>query len=274
MRCVVSCGGTSFPQTDTEDDHPIFRKEAEAAVKSLMKGKSAGVDNIPAELVQAGGEDVVPLSQQSATRSGRQENGQPCGPSAGSSHFPPPKGNLKQCQSYQSISLISHLSKVVLKIILNRLKLQEEKIIAKEQPRFRSGRSTTEQTFNLRVLCEKHLQHQQDLYHVFIDFKKAFNRVWHAALWATMKKCNISANLIRVINNLCDKATSAVLFNSSVGDWFRTTVGVRQGCLLSPTLFNIFLERIMTDALEDHEGTISIGYRAITNLRFADATMA
>ena len=57
-----------------------------------------------------------------------------------------------------------------------------------------------------------------------------------------MKKYNISANLIRVIKNLCDKAILAVLFNSSIGDWFRITVGVRQGCLLSPTLFNIFLE--------------------------------
>ena len=100
--------------------------------------------------------------------------------------------------------------------------------------------------------------------------RQAFNRVWHAALWTTMKKYNISTNLIRVIKNLYDKATSAVLFSSSIGDWFRTTVGVRQGYLLSPTLFNIFQERIMTEALEDHEGTVSIGGRAITNLPFAD----
>ena len=100
----------------------------------------------------------------------------------------------------------------------------------------------------------KYIYHQQDLYHVFIDFKKALERVWHAALWATTKKYNISANRIRVIKNLFNKPTSAVLFNSSIGDRFRTTVGVRQGCLLSPTLFNIFLERSMTDALEDHEG--------------------
>ena len=84
------------------------------------------------------------------------------------------------------------------------------------------------------------------------------NWVWHASLWATMKKYNISTNLIQVIRNLNNKATSAVLFNSSIGDWFQTTVGGQQGCLLSPTLFNIFLERIMTDALEDHEGTVSI----------------
>ena len=85
-----------------------------------------------------------------------------------------------------------------------------------------------------------------------------------------MKKYNISTNLVRVIRNLYDKATSAVLFNSTIGNWFPTTAGVQKGCLPSPTLFNMFLERIMTDALEDHEGTVSIEGRAITNLHFAD----
>ncbi|KAK2193002.1 hypothetical protein NP493_18g00015 [Ridgeia piscesae] len=123
----------------------------------------------------------------------------------------------------------------MLKILLNRLKPQAEKIIAEEQADFRPGRSTTEQIVNLRILCEKYLQHQQDLYHVFIDFKKAFDTVWHAALWATMRHFNINAKLIRMIQNLYDKATSAVYLNNSIGDWFRTTVGVRQGCVLSPS---------------------------------------
>ncbi|WP_419587778.1 RNA-directed DNA polymerase, partial [Thiolapillus sp.] len=127
---------------------------------------------------------------------------------------------LQQCQNFRTISLISHPSKVMLKIILNRLKPQVEKIIAEEQAGFRAGRSTTEQIFNPRILCEKYLQHQQELYHVFIDFKKAFDKVWHAALWATMKKYNTSTNLIQVIKNLYNKATSAVLFNGSIGDWF------------------------------------------------------
>ena len=111
----------------------------------------------------------------------------------------PKKGNLQQCQDYRAISLFSHPSKVVLKIILTRLKPQTEKVIAEEPAGFRASRSTTEQIFNLRIVCEKYLQHQQDLYYVFIDFKKAFDRVWHAALRATMKEYNIIANLIRVI---------------------------------------------------------------------------
>ena len=161
---------------------------------------------------------------------------------------------------------------VMLKIILNRLQQQAEEITAKEQAGFRAERSTTEQIFNHRILCEKYLQHQQNLYHVFIDFKKAFDRVWHEALLATMRKYNINASIVR--ENLYDKAQGAVLFNGSTGEWFRTTVEVRQGCLLSPTLFNIFLERIMCEALADHEGSVSIGGRPITNFRFAEKRLA
>ena len=85
-----------------------------------------------------------------------------------------------------------------------------------------------------------------------------------------MRKCNINANLVRDIEYLYDNAISAVQMEGSTGEWFRTTVGVRQGCLLSPTLFNIFLESIMSDALEEHNGKVRIGSRAIVSLQFAD----
>ena len=85
-----------------------------------------------------------------------------------------------------------------------------------------------------------------------------------------MRKYNISANLVRTIEQLYDKAISAVQMNGSIGEWFRTTVGVRQGFLLSPTLINFLLERIMPDALDEHEGKVSIGGRNIINLRFAN----
>ena len=85
-----------------------------------------------------------------------------------------------------------------------------------------------------------------------------------------MRKYNISANLVRTTEQLYDKARNAVQMNGCIREWFRTTVGVRQECLLSPTLFNIILERIMSDALEEHDGKVGIGGRNITNLRFAD----
>ena len=69
----------------------------------------------------------------------------------------PRKGNLQQCQNYQTIGLISYPSKVMLKITLNKLKPQAEKIIAEEKAGSRARRSTKEQIFNLRILCEKYL---------------------------------------------------------------------------------------------------------------------
>ena len=123
------------------------------------------------------------------------------------------KGDLQQCQNYRTVSLIGHSSKVKLRIILNKLKPQAEKVIAEEQAGFSAGRSTTNQIFYLRILCEKYLQHQQDLCHVFIDSKKAFDSVYHAALWATT-----SAPIYSSLKHLYDRATSAVLFNGSIRD--------------------------------------------------------
>ena len=182
------------PQIPDEEHHPILREEVEAAVKALKMGKSAGVDNIPAELVQAAGEamtDILTTICNKIWKTGEW-------PTTWTQSIVitlPKKGNLQLCQNYRTISLINHPSKVMLKIILNRLQSQAEEIIAEEQAGFRAGRSTTEQIFNLRILGEKYLQHQQNLYHVFIDFKKVFDRVWHEALWAIMRKYNINASI-------------------------------------------------------------------------------
>ena len=83
-----------------------------------------------------------------------------------------------------------------------------------------------------------------------------------------MNKHNMDQKLINTFKQLHSKASSAVLVQAAVGDWFHTSVGVRQGCLLSPTLLNIFLETVMTYVLEEHHGTVSIGGRVIANLRF------
>ena len=102
---VLNC-----PQTDTEDDYPILRKEVEAAVQSLRKRKSSGVDNIPAELVQAGGEDVITALTTICNKIWRTGEW-PTLWTQSSVITLPEKGNLQQCWNYQMISLISHRTK-------------------------------------------------------------------------------------------------------------------------------------------------------------------
>ena len=154
----------------------------------------------------------------------------------------PKKGNLKQRQNYRTISLISHSSKIMLRVILSRLRAKAEEPLAEEQAGFRPGRGTAEQIFSGRVITEKHLQHQRDLFHNFMDFKKAFDRVWHKGLWKVLRSFSTEEGLIQAIQLLCENSSSAVLWNCQLGKVFKTTVGVRQGCLLSSILFNVFRE--------------------------------
>jgi len=176
----------------------------------------------------------------------------------------------KKCSEHRTISLISHPSKVLLTIILNRIKPGIEEILDDSQAGFRKDRSTVEQILNLRLLCESQRNHQKNVFHNFIDFKKAFDRVWHEALWHTMAKYNINQGMTRLIQELYENAKTTVMVGNNYSEWFESTVGVRQGCILSPTLFNLFLERIMQDALENFSGGIKCTGRVVNNLRFAD----
>lgn len=95
------------------------------------------------------------------------------------------------------------------------------------------GHQCSNQIFNFRILVEKHLQHQWNLYHSFIDFKKAFERVWHWGLWHAMRKFNIEEGFVQAIEALFNGSTSTVMLNHQIGAYFPNAVGVRQGCALS-----------------------------------------
>ena len=126
----------------------------------------------------------------------------------------------------------------MLPLILNGQENHVEQILEEEQAGFGSWMSTTEQILNLRLLVEKHLEHQNELFHNFVDFKKAFDRVWHDGLRRVFKEYNIDNRIMQVIGSLCEEATSAELLNGSVGDFFRTTDGVQQRCpsIISSTI--------------------------------------
>ena len=125
----------NVPPATNNANHPILREDAEAAVKSLKKGKSAEVDNIPEELLQQGREAMVNallIIYYKIWWTGEW-------PTSWTQSLVialPKNGKLQLCQNYRTISLISHPSKVMLKIILNRLKPEAVKIIAEEEGRF------------------------------------------------------------------------------------------------------------------------------------------
>ncbi|GFS15762.1 endonuclease-reverse transcriptase [Elysia marginata] len=170
---------TAREPPETDDSPPIQKSEVEAAVKSLKLGKAPGVDNIPSELLKAGGEEVKNILTALCQRIWNEKKW----PTEWTKSLVvplPKKGNLRLCNNYRTISLISHPSKVMLRVILNRLKPKAGEILAEEQAGFRAGRSTVEQIFNCRILIEMHMQHQRDMFHNFIDFKEAFDR-WKAS---------------------------------------------------------------------------------------------
>ena len=148
----------AVPPPVNNDSYPILQEEVEAAVKSPKKGESAGVDNIPSELVQAGGEAMIDMLLIICKKIW--QTGEWPTPWTQSLMITlPQKGNLQLCQNYRTTSLISHPSKVMLRILLNRLKPQAEGIIKEEHAVFKEGKNTTEQIFKISILGEKYLQY-------------------------------------------------------------------------------------------------------------------
>ena len=157
----------------------------------------------------------------------------------------------------------------MLGVILNRLKAKVKEVLAAERAGFRPGRGTVEQIFTRRVIIEKRLQHHRDLFPNFMQFK-AFDRVWYAGLWQVLRSFNIKEGLVQAIQALRENSSCAVLLNGQLGQFFKTTVGVRHGCLLSPILFNLFLAEIMQKTLHGHRTSISLSGKPICSLRLAD----
>ena len=197
------------------------------AVKKPKNGKVADFENIPAELLKNGGDDVIEALHKFCN-SVWQSGVWPLQWTRSLTMALPKKGNLCKCNNCRPITLISHLSKVLLTVINNRLKSLTEGILQKNRPGFRSGRSTVEQITNVRILGEKYRNHQLELHHNFVNFRKAFDRVWRRALWTILKKHNFGNSLTKVVEALCNKSNRAVLTNNDNDnlEWFQTTVGV------------------------------------------------
>jgi len=153
-------------------------------------------------------------------------------------------------------------------------KLEDEINIT--QAGFRQGRGTRDHIFNMRNIIEKCREYNRDLCACFIDYSKAFDCVQHKKLWQIMKNMGFPSHLIYLIATLYQNQQAAVRVNGETSEWFEVQKGVRQGCILSPNLFNVYAENIMRQVYEDENRTkfdaLNIGGYEIPELRYADDT--
>ena len=160
----------------------------------------------------------------------------------------PKKGNAKECSNYCTIALISHASKVMLKSLQARLQQYMNHELPDVQAGFRKGRGTRDQIANIRWIMEKAREFQKNIYFCFIDYAKAFDCVDHNKLWKILKEMGIPDHLTCLLRNLYAGQEATVRTGHGTTDWFQIGKRVRQGCILSPCLFNLYAEYIMRNA--------------------------
>ena len=248
-------------------------REVENALKSIKIGKSPGLDNIPAELIKIGGEHATKVLH-SLCCSIWETCQWPNDWKQQELVMLHKAGSVKECGNYRTIALLSHTSKILLGIILNRLKAKVEFELADEQAGFRPGRGTGDMLCAIQAVLEKlnaMKKDQQDAYVIFIDYSKAFDNVHHDNLVQTLLNMGFPPHLVALIQSLYTDQNAKIRWNGTHTSPFNIAKGVRQGCILSPHLFSIYTEQVMRDSDTDIQG-IKVGGRKVSNLRYADDT--
>ena len=181
-------------EVDEKEPEPLI-EEVRWALKEISDGKSPGCDDVPIELIKEGKEKSIMLYHTIVLKIWR-TNSWPIAWKR-SVYIPlPKKGDLKLCSNYRTIALISHASKILLKIIQKRLENKLEEEINIVQAGFRPKRGTRDQIFNLRHIIEKCREYNIDLYACFIDYSKAFDCVIHKTMWKIMIDMGFSKHLV------------------------------------------------------------------------------
>ena len=256
--------------TDLEPD--TLECEVNWALESITTNKASGGDGIPVELFQILKDGAVKVLHSTCQQIWKtQQWPQDWKRSV---FIPiPKKGNAKECSNYHTIALTSHASKVMLKILQARLQQYVNCEFPDIQAGFRKGRGTRDQIANIRWIIEKAEEFQKKIYLWRTDYAKAFDCVNHNKLWKILKEMEIPDHLTCLLRNLYAGKEGTVRTGQGTTDCFQIGKGVRQGCIFSPCLFNIYPEYIMRNAgVDEAQARINISGRNINNLRYADDT--
>ena len=144
-------------------------------------------------------------------------------------------------------------------------------VVKRVQAGFRKDRGTRDQIANIHWIIKKAREFQKNIY--FIDYSKAFDCVDHNKLWEILQEMGIPNHLTCLLRNLYAGQEATVRSRHETTDWFQIGKGVRQGCILSPCLFNLYAEYIMRNArLDEAQTGTKIAGRKINNLRYTDDT--
>ena len=183
------------------------------------------------------------------------------------------EGQCQKCCNYHTIALISHSSKVMLKILQAKLQQYVKHELPDVQAGFRKGRGTRDQIANIRWIIKKAREFQKNIYFCFIDYSKTFDCVNHNKLWKILQEMGMPDHLTCLLRNLYAGQEATIRTGHGTTDWFQIGKGVRQSCIFFPCLFKLYAEYIMQNAgLDEAQARIRIARRNTNNLRYADDT--
>jgi len=248
---------------------PILQSEIKHAIKKMKRGRATGIDEIAVEMIIALEEFGIEQLTKFANKV--YDAGKFPDELSKSIFIALPKVNgAIECDLHRTISLMSHVTKIILRVILLRARNKVRQEISDEQYGFMKDRGTRNAIYMMRLMAERAIEMQRDLYVCFIDFKKAFDRVKHKDLMVMLNDIKIDSKDLRVIQDLYWRQQAAIKIDKDVSKYVEIKRGVRQGCVLSPDLFLLYSEIIMRE-IKDIDG-IKVNGENINNVRYADDT--
>jgi len=256
------------PPSDTVSEAEPSKPEIAEAIKRLKSGKAAGPDQVAVEALKAGGSIIVNNLHKLLSRVWKEERV----PNDWKLADVVPilkKGDKTRCENYRGISLLSVVGKVLAQVIRARLQAFREVTTREEQCGFRPGRGCIDQIFSVRQVLEERIRCKKQTIAVFIDFKSAFDSVHRASMWKALLAIGVPSKVARVITAFYDGTYCRVKVQGEKTSPFEVRTGVRQGCVLSPLLFNVVIDWIMNKSLAGRAG-VPCG----TGLNFTDAGYA
>jgi hypothetical protein len=175
-----------------------------------------------------------------------------------------------ECEDYRTISLIPHASKIMLRVLTRRVEAKAKDFLSRTQFGFRKGCGTREAIGVMRLLCERRLDHGNELFICFVDFEKAFDRMNWVKMLEVLKRIGIDWRDRRMISRLYMEQEVVVRVAGGQSEPSMIGRGVRQGCCLSPVLFSIYPEMMMVEAMQGIVEGVKVGGMLLKDVRFAD----